>query len=98
MDVLIVDVDAGVPDASKVAMTVPGKSVALPRHIARPPAPPSRLVPAIPDAIDRIVTRLLAKMAEDRHQTAPRGEGLNEGAIRRAPKAIANREPSSWRA
>jgi predicted ATPase/signal transduction histidine kinase len=39
-------------------------------HVARPPPPPSELVPEVPEAIARIVLRLLAKMADDRYQTA----------------------------
>ena len=39
-------------------------------HIARAPAPPSDVVPSVPEAIARIVMKLLAKMAEDRYQTA----------------------------
>ena len=39
-------------------------------HVARAPVPPSRLVPEVPEALDRIVTKLLAKMVEDRYQTA----------------------------
>src|SRR6266567_3270566 len=39
-------------------------------HVARAPPSPAQLVPEIPEAVARIVTRLLAKMAEDRYQTA----------------------------
>ena len=39
-------------------------------HLARAPVPPSRLIPDVPQAIERIVMKLLAKMAEDRYQTA----------------------------
>jgi PAS domain S-box-containing protein len=39
-------------------------------HIARQPAAPSNLVPAVPQAISAIVVKLLAKAAEDRYQTA----------------------------
>ena len=39
-------------------------------HIARVPAPPSDVVASVPGAIARIVTKLLAKMAEERYQTA----------------------------
>ncbi len=39
-------------------------------HVARQPARPSQLAPEIPEVLDRIVMRLLAKMAEDRYQTA----------------------------
>jgi predicted ATPase/signal transduction histidine kinase len=40
-------------------------------HIARAPPAPSDVVPGLPEAISGIVTKLLAKMAEDRYQTAP---------------------------
>ncbi len=39
-------------------------------HVARRPLPPSRLVPDVPEVLDRIVLKLLAKTAEDRYQTA----------------------------
>src|SRR3979490_1153159 len=39
-------------------------------HIARQPASPTSLVPAVPLAISAIVAKLLAKAAEDRYQTA----------------------------
>ncbi len=39
-------------------------------HVARVPASPSALVPQVPEAISLIVLRLLAKMAEERYQTA----------------------------
>jgi len=39
-------------------------------HIARQPASPTSLVPAVPPAISAIVAKLLAKAAEDRYQTA----------------------------
>jgi PAS domain S-box-containing protein len=39
-------------------------------HIARQPASPASLVPTVPLAISAIVTKLLAKAAEDRYQTA----------------------------
>jgi predicted ATPase/signal transduction histidine kinase len=39
-------------------------------HVAREPAPPARLVPEIPETVSRILMKLLAKMAEDRYQTA----------------------------
>ncbi|WP_437711811.1 AAA family ATPase [Sorangium sp. So ce448] len=42
-------------------------------HLALAPAPPSRLDPAIPEAISGVVLKLLAKNAEDRYQSA---EGL----------------------
>ncbi|WP_437982107.1 AAA family ATPase [Sorangium sp. So ce117] len=42
-------------------------------HLALAPAPPSRLDPAIPDAVSGVVLKLLAKNAEDRYQSA---EGL----------------------
>lgn len=39
-------------------------------HVARAPAPVSQLVPEVPETIARIVLKLLAKMADDRYQTA----------------------------
>jgi predicted ATPase/signal transduction histidine kinase len=39
-------------------------------HLARPPAPPSQLIPGVPEAVSRLVMKLLAKMAEDRYQSA----------------------------
>ena len=39
-------------------------------HIARKPTPPADRVPAIPAPISDIVSKLLAKPAEERHQTA----------------------------
>ncbi|WP_437946923.1 AAA family ATPase [Sorangium sp. So ce296] len=42
-------------------------------HLALAPAPPSRVDPAIPEAISGVVLKLLAKNAEDRYQSA---EGL----------------------
>jgi len=39
-------------------------------HIARAPPLPSEIVPGVPEGIARIVTKLLAKMAEDRYQSA----------------------------
>ncbi len=39
-------------------------------HIARQPAPIQKLNPDIPDAIAQIVTKLIAKNAEDRYQSA----------------------------
>ncbi|MFP2927953.1 AAA family ATPase [Pyxidicoccus sp. 3LG] len=39
-------------------------------HVARAPAPPSALVPEVPEVLSAIVLKLLAKMAEDRYQTA----------------------------
>ncbi|RFU49828.1 PAS domain S-box protein [Paraburkholderia sp. DHOC27] len=39
-------------------------------HIARKPAPLHERVGSIPEALDRIVLKLLAKAAEDRYQTA----------------------------
>ena len=39
-------------------------------HIARTPPSPSEVVPGVPEMIARIVTKLLAKMAEDRYQSA----------------------------
>ncbi len=39
-------------------------------HVARAPPSPAEIVPDVPDAIARIVRKLLAKMPEDRYQTA----------------------------
>ena len=39
-------------------------------HIARQPAPPAERAPSVPPAISAIAMKLLAKMAEDRYQTA----------------------------
>ncbi|MCP3140784.1 AAA family ATPase [Pyxidicoccus xibeiensis] len=39
-------------------------------HVARAPVPPSALVPELPAVLSAIVLKLLAKMAEDRYQTA----------------------------
>src|SRR5262249_19157752 len=39
-------------------------------HVARAPPPPSALAPGIPETIERIVLKLLAKMPEDRYQSA----------------------------
>ena len=39
-------------------------------HIARAPPPVSEIVPEVPEEITRIVTKLLAKMADDRYQSA----------------------------
>lgn len=39
-------------------------------HVARAPPSPSALVPEVPEPIARIVSKLLAKMPEDRYQTA----------------------------
>ena len=39
-------------------------------HVARAPQPPSALVPELPEVLSAIVVKLLAKMAEDRYQTA----------------------------
>ncbi|WP_437581669.1 sensor histidine kinase [Sorangium sp. So ce887] len=39
-------------------------------HVARVPPPPSALVPELPEGISALVLKLLAKMAEDRYQTA----------------------------
>lgn len=39
-------------------------------HVARVPQPPSALVPELPETLSAIVLKLLAKMAEDRYQTA----------------------------
>jgi predicted ATPase/signal transduction histidine kinase len=39
-------------------------------HVARAPPAVSQVVPGVPAAIERIVTKLLAKMADDRYQTA----------------------------
>ncbi|AUX32947.1 MULTISPECIES: AAA family ATPase [Sorangium] len=39
-------------------------------HIARTPVPPPERVPGVPEAVSRIVMKLLAKNAEDRYQSA----------------------------
>ena len=39
-------------------------------HIARTPLPPRELAPAIPEAVSDIVLKLLAKLPEDRYQSA----------------------------
>jgi predicted ATPase/signal transduction histidine kinase len=39
-------------------------------HVARAPSSPSQLVPELPEAVARVVMKLLAKMADDRYQTA----------------------------
>ncbi|WP_437718929.1 AAA family ATPase [Sorangium sp. So ce448] len=39
-------------------------------HIARTPVPPPEQVPGVPDAVSRIVMKLLEKNAEDRYQSA----------------------------
>ncbi|MEM9136007.1 MAG: AAA family ATPase [Cyanobacteria bacterium P01_F01_bin.42] len=39
-------------------------------HIAQQVAPPHRINPAIPEALSKMVVKLMAKMAEDRYQTA----------------------------
>ncbi|WP_437917136.1 AAA family ATPase [Sorangium sp. So ce302] len=39
-------------------------------HVARAPPPPSALVPELPGVLSALVLKLLAKMAEDRYQTA----------------------------
>lgn len=39
-------------------------------HIARRPIPPHELVPSLPAAVSGVVLKLLAKMAEDRYQSA----------------------------
>ena len=39
-------------------------------HIARAPTPPAERVPTLPAQVSRLVLKLLAKIAEDRYQTA----------------------------
>lgn len=39
-------------------------------HLARVPAPPREVNPEVPEALSRIIMRLLAKSAEDRYQSA----------------------------
>jgi len=39
-------------------------------HVARAPPSPSEIVPAVPEMIARLVLKLLAKMPEDRYQSA----------------------------
>ena len=48
-------------------------------HVAREPPSPSQLVPEVPEAIARIVMKLLAKMPDDRYQTA---NGLERDLVR----------------
>jgi serine/threonine protein kinase len=48
-------------------------------HVARVPASPSELVPEVPESVERIVMKLLAKMADDRYQTA---RGLERDLMR----------------
>ncbi|KJC35306.1 histidine kinase [Bradyrhizobium sp. LTSP857] len=43
-------------------------------HIARKPAPPSDRLENVPPAVSRIIMKLLAKMAEERYQTAAGAE------------------------
>jgi predicted ATPase/signal transduction histidine kinase len=44
-------------------------------HLARMPAPPSHVVPGLPEVLSRLVMKLLAKAPEDRYQSA---RGLRE--------------------
>ncbi|WP_437821538.1 AAA family ATPase [Sorangium sp. So ce1078] len=39
-------------------------------HVARAPPPPSAIVPELPEVLSALVLKLLAKMPEDRYQTA----------------------------
>ena len=39
-------------------------------HIARKPVPPNERLKNVPAAVSRIIMKLLAKMAEERYQTA----------------------------
>jgi predicted ATPase/class 3 adenylate cyclase len=39
-------------------------------HIARQPVPPAERAPQVPEALSRVLLRLMAKTAEDRYQTA----------------------------
>src|SRR5215468_2210015 len=43
-------------------------------HIARKPTPPSERLKSMPAAVSRLVMKLLAKMAEERYQTAAGAE------------------------
>ncbi|MDC0676285.1 sensor histidine kinase [Sorangium atrum] len=61
-------------------------------HVARAPPPPSALVPELPEVLSALVLKLLAKMAEDRYQTA---RGLKHDLERCAAqrRAIGRSEP-----
>jgi serine/threonine protein kinase len=58
-------------------------------HIARMPAPPREIVPEQPQAVSDIVTKLLAKLPEDRYQSA---HGLRAD-LDRCPGAMAGLGP-----
>ncbi|MBN1209986.1 MAG: AAA family ATPase [Myxococcaceae bacterium] len=47
-------------------------------HLARPPTAPARLTPSVPEALSDIVLKLLAKMPEERYQSA---EALREDLL-----------------
>jgi len=53
-------------------------------HIARPPTPPARRVPAVPGPVSAIVMKLLAKNPEERYQSA----GGVEADLRRCLTAL----------
>ena len=64
-------------------------------HIARAPVPPHELDPGIPEMVSEIVMKLMAKMADDRYQSAwglkadlekCLGELRNEGTVHRFEK------------
>lgn len=43
-------------------------------HVARKPAPPATRLKNVPDAVSQVIMKLLAKMAEERYQTAAGAE------------------------
>ncbi|MSO42412.1 MAG: serine/threonine protein kinase [Solirubrobacterales bacterium] len=51
------------------------------QHLHSDPVPPSRLNPAVPEALDRVVLGLLAKLKEDRPADAAEARGALEAAL-----------------